>query len=99
MSEDAANTLQRHSEPHVSLKRKLHARVAAGGGKAMAYKTNFCRTHAIPARLFNAMACDLQGLLNGARKLLEEGRKDLIRAQARQKKQLARRSRHPASCS
>ena len=42
-----------------TLKRKLYARVAAGGGKAMAYKTEFCRAHGIAARLFNAIACDL----------------------------------------
>ncbi|MGN5478188.1 IS200/IS605 family accessory protein TnpB-related protein [Cupriavidus basilensis] len=65
--------------------------LAAGGGKAMAYKTKFCRTHAIPARLFNALACDLQGLLDGTRELLKERRKDLTKALARQKKQLATR--------
>ena len=45
--------LQRYGQLYGTLKRKLYARVAAGGGKAMAYKTEFCRTHGIPARLFN----------------------------------------------
>ncbi|HJT50540.1 MAG TPA: hypothetical protein VJ734_01220 [Nitrosospira sp.] len=34
----------------------LYACVAAGRGKAIAYKTEFCRAHGIPARLFNAIA-------------------------------------------
>lgn len=69
-------------------------RVAAGGGKV--YKTEFCRTHAIPARLFNALACDLQGLLDGTREVLKERRKDLTKALARQKKQLATRGQRLA---
>ena len=91
LSEEAETILQRYGELYGTLKRKLYACVAAGGGKAMAYKTEFCRTHAIPARLFNALACDLQGTLDGTRELLKEGRKDLNRALARQKKQLATR--------
>ena len=61
LSEKAEAILQRYVDLYGSLKRKLYARVAAGCGKAMAYKTEFCRTHAIPARLFNALACDLRG--------------------------------------
>jgi len=91
LSDEAENVLQRYGEVYGSLKRKLYARVAAGGGKAMAYKTEFCRTHAIPSRLFNALACDLQGLLDGTRELLKERRKDLTKALTRQKTQLATR--------
>lgn len=78
--------LDRYGDAYGALKRKLYARVAAGGGKAMAYKTEFCRMHAIPARLFNALACDLQGLLDGTRELLKERRTDLVKALARQRK-------------
>ncbi len=96
LSEEAEDVLQRYGELYGTLKRKLYARVAAGGGKAMAYKTEFCRTHAIPSRLFNALACDLQGLLDGTRELLKDQRKDLTKALARQKKQLATRREHLA---
>ena len=91
LSEEAGTILQRFGELYGSLKGKLYARVAADGGKAMAYKTEFCRTHTIPARLFNALACDLQGMLDGTRELLKERRKDLNKALARQKKQLTTR--------
>jgi len=91
LSEADENVLQRYGELYGTFKRKLYARVAAGGGKAMAYKTEFCRKHAIPARLFSAIACDLQGLMDGTRELLKERRKDLMKALARQKQQLATR--------
>ena len=96
LCEAAEDILQRFGECYGTLKRKLYACVAAGGGKAMTYKTEFCRKHAIPARLFNALACDVQGSLDGTRVLLKERRKDLTKALTRQKKQLAsRRERRP----
>lgn len=57
----------------------------------MSYKTEFCRKHGIPARLFNALACDVQGQIDGTRELLKERRRDLTKALARQKKQLTTR--------
>ncbi|PMX91547.1 hypothetical protein, partial [Pseudomonas sp. GW460-13] len=50
-----------------------------------------CRTYAIPARLFNALACDVQGQIDGTRELLKDRRKDLTKALARQRKQLTTR--------
>ena len=91
LSEEDETILQRLSELYGTLKPKLYARVAAGGGKAMAYKTEFCRAHAILARLFNALACDLQGSLDGTRELFKERREDLTKALGRKRKQLATR--------
>ena len=53
LSEETEAILQRYGDLYGTLKRKLYARVAAGVGKAMAYKTDFCRTHAIPACLLS----------------------------------------------
>lgn len=83
--------LSRYAERYGSLQRKLYALVAAGGGRAESYKTDFCRTHRILARLFNAMANDLQRQLDGTRTHLKEHRKDLTKALASQKRQLAAR--------
>lgn len=58
LSKDAENILQRYGELYGA----LYAHLAAGGGKATAYKTDFCHTYVIPACLFNALACDLQGM-------------------------------------
>ncbi|CAN7807640.1 hypothetical protein [Paraburkholderia hospita] len=60
-----------------SMKRRLFARIAAGGGKAKSHKTVFCREHGIPARVFNAIAIELQGLIDGMRELLVAERKSL----------------------
>ena len=74
LSKEAESILQRYGDLHGTLKRKLYACVAAGGGNAMASKTDFCRTHVIPARLLNALACDVQGQMDGTRVLLKERR-------------------------
>jgi hypothetical protein len=71
-----------------TMKHKLYARNAANGGKAKSHKTAFCREQGISARMFNAMAIDLQGLLDGTRELLDAERKDLFRAIGRQQRQL-----------
>ena len=55
-----------------SLKRKLYAWVAAKGGKAKDHKVEFCEKHLITARQFNALAVELQGLIDGVRELLKE---------------------------
>ncbi|HKR40418.1 MAG TPA: hypothetical protein VJU59_12190 [Paraburkholderia sp.] len=52
-------------------------RIAAEGGKAKSHKTAFCREHGISARMFNAIAIELQGLIDGTRELLKEERRDL----------------------
>ncbi|CAG9222027.1 Exonuclease SbcC [Paraburkholderia caribensis] len=71
-----------------TMKRKLYARIAANGGKAKSHKTAFCREHGISARMCNAIAIDLQGLLDGTRELLDTERKELLKAIRRQQRQL-----------
>ncbi|WP_100216069.1 IS200/IS605 family element transposase accessory protein TnpB [Paraburkholderia hospita] len=72
-----------------SMKRKLYARIAAGGGKAKSHKTAFCREHGISARMFNAMAIELQGLIDGTREMLVAERKSLRNGIRQLEKQLA----------
>ncbi|WP_246217279.1 transposase [Paraburkholderia panacisoli] len=73
------------------MKRKLYARIAAHGGKAKSHKTTFCREHGISARLFNAMAIELQGLIDGTRELLGDERRSLEKGIRRQAAQLSAR--------
>jgi hypothetical protein len=40
------------------------------GAEAKSHKTAFCREHGISARMFNAMAIELQGLIDGTGELL-----------------------------
>ncbi|AMV48420.1 transposase [Paraburkholderia caribensis] len=72
-----------------SMKRKLYARIAAEGGKAKSHKTAFCREHGISARMFNALAIELQGIIDGTRELLRDEQKDLNRGIRRMERQLA----------
>ncbi|MFP3555513.1 transposase [Paraburkholderia sp. SIMBA_049] len=89
-----ARTLDEMAALYGRMKRKLYARIAANGGKAKSHKTAFCREHGISARMFNAIAIDLQGLLDGTRELLDTERKDLLRAIRNQQRQLdTRRAR------
>ena len=77
-----------------TMKRKLYARIAAQGGEAKSHKTAFCREHGISSRMFNAIAVELQGLLDGTRELLKTEREDLLKAIRRQQRQLdTRRAR------
>ncbi|ASL47827.1 hypothetical protein bAD24_III10550 [Burkholderia sp. AD24] len=86
--------LDRMASLYGSMKRKLYARVAAGGGKAKSHKTAFCREHGISARMFNAMAIELQGLVDGTRELLAAERKSLRNGIRQMEKQMAvRRNR------
>ncbi|MGA9916882.1 MAG: transposase, partial [Paraburkholderia sp.] len=66
-----AQTLGQMAALHGSMKRKLYARIAAQRGKAKSHKTAFCREHGLSARMFNAIAVELQGLLDGTRELLD----------------------------
>ena len=83
--------LDRMGELYGSMKRKLYARIAADGGKAKSHKTAFCREHSISARMFNAIAIELQGLIDGTRELLREERRDLANSIRRLERQLATR--------
>jgi IS605 OrfB family transposase len=49
----------------------LYAHIAAHGGKARDHKTEFSRKHGLSARLFNALAVEIQGLIDGTRELLQ----------------------------
>lgn len=49
----------------------LYAHIAAHGGKARDHKTEFSRKHGLSARLFNALAVEVQGLIDGTRELLQ----------------------------
>ncbi|BCG02618.1 hypothetical protein PPGU19_071860 (plasmid) [Paraburkholderia sp. PGU19] len=87
-------TLDAMTALYGTMKRKLYARIAANGGKAKSQKTAFCRQHGIFARMFNAIAINLQGLLDGTRELLVSERKDLLKAIRDQQRQLdTRRAR------
>ncbi|HKR40424.1 MAG TPA: transposase [Paraburkholderia sp.] len=89
-----AQTLDAIATLYGRMKRKLYARIAAHGGKAKSHKTAFCHEHGISARMFNAIAIDLQGLLDGTRELLVSERKDLLKAIRNQQGQLdTRRAR------
>jgi IS605 OrfB family transposase len=89
-----AQTLVAMTTLHGTMKRKLYTRIAARGGKAKSHKTAFCREHSLSARMFNAIAIELQGLLDGTRELLGAERKNLLKAIRRQQGLLdARRER------
>ena len=63
------------------LKHKLYRWVAQRGGKCQDYKTEFCNApdlkHKLLARQFNAIAIELQGLIDGTRELLKLKREEL----------------------
>jgi hypothetical protein len=84
LSSHDAQTLDQMAALHGTMKRKLYARIAADGGKTKSRETAFCREHGLSARMFNAIAIELQGLLDGTQELLDAQRKDLIRAIRRQ---------------
>ncbi|WP_109484029.1 hypothetical protein [Paraburkholderia sp. C35] len=94
LSSHDARTLDEMAALYGTMKRKLYARIAANGGKTKSHKTAFCREHGISARMFNAIAIDLQGLLDGTHELMVSERKDLLRAIRNQQRQLdTRRAR------
>jgi IS605 OrfB family transposase len=82
-----------------TMKRKLYARIAAAGGKANSHKTAFCREHGISARMFNAMAIELDGLIASTRRLLVEEIRDLKKGLRRQQTELGSRRRQLAEVS
>lgn len=77
LPEAHALLLDRMGELYGAMKRKLYARVAAAGCNAKSHKTPFCREHGITARMFNAMAIELEGLIDGTREPPTEECKDL----------------------
>ncbi|AUT64957.1 hypothetical protein [Paraburkholderia terrae] len=89
-----AQTLDAMAALYGTMKRKLYARVAAQDVNAESHKTAFCREHGISTRMFNAIAIDLQGLLDGTRELLVSERKDLLKTIRNQQRQLATRRAH-----
>jgi IS605 OrfB family transposase len=82
-----AQRLDQMAAHYGSFKRKLYARIAAKGGSAKSHKTDFCRTHGISSRTFNAMAVDVQGAIDAVRELLKEEKKTLQKAIARRERQ------------
>jgi hypothetical protein len=90
LSDDEAQLLDLLAELYGSMKRKLYARIA-GGGNAQPHKTAFCRRHGISARMFNALAIELQGLMDLTRELLKEECKGLRRVIRSLERQLATR--------
>ncbi|MGB8416417.1 transposase [Paraburkholderia sp.] len=91
-----AQLLDRMADLYGSMKRKLYARMAKQGGKAKSHKTAFCREHGISARMFNAMAIELQGLIDGTRELLDDERRSLEKGIRRQAAQLSARRKQLA---
>jgi hypothetical protein len=67
-----------------SMKHKLRAHIAAHDGKAKSRKTALCCEHGFSVRMSNAIAIELQRLLNGMRELPGAERKDVLRAVRRQ---------------
>ena len=70
LSDAQAHLLDRMAGLYGLMKRKLYARMAKQGGKAKSHKTAFCREHGISARVFNGMAIELRGLIDGTCELL-----------------------------
>lgn len=67
----ASAQLDAYAQFYAKLLHLLYAQVAARGGKARDHKTEFSRKHGISARLFNALAVELQGIIDGTRELLK----------------------------
>ena len=85
--------LDRMAELYGSMKRKLYARMAAQRGKAKSHKTAFSQEHSLSAHIFNVIAIDLQGNIDGTCELLAEERKSLSKDIAHMESQLdARRA-------
>ena len=88
-----AQLLDRMADLYGSMKRKLYPRMAAQGGKAKSHKTALSREHSLSARMFNAIAIDLQGNIDSTCELLAEERKSLSQGIAHMESQLdARRA-------
>ena len=91
LEHEQALLLDRMAAHYGSFKRKLYARIAAKGGSAKSHKTDFCRTHGISSRMFNAMAVDVQGGIDSVRELLKAEKKELQTTIARHEKQKKKR--------
>ena len=61
------------------MKHKLYQAVAVGGKRCNAYKNAFLVEHSITARQFNALAIEVQGLIDAVKALLVEEEKKLKR--------------------
>lgn len=61
------------------LKGVLYRLVHRQGGKCKDYKKAFCAKHALTARQFNALAVEVQGMIDGTRELLKSDKNDLPR--------------------
>ena len=59
------------------LKHKVYQAVAVGGGRCKDYKNAFLAAHSITARQFNALAIEVQGLIDAVKALLVEEEKKL----------------------
>lgn len=69
-------------------------RIAAGGGKAESHGKAFDRERGSP-RMFNAIAVQLQGPINGTQEPLKAERNGLVKGFLRLETQLARRRTQP----
>jgi hypothetical protein len=74
-------------EFYSTMKRKLYTRVTADDGKAKSHKVALCRERGISARMFNAMAIELQGSIDDTRELFKKKRRG-VRAGIRRLKRL-----------
>ena len=68
-------TLDQRAEAYGRAKRALHAAsLKPGAGGLQSFKEAWCERFALPSRLFNALAIDLQGVVDGVR---EKAKHDL----------------------
>lgn len=76
LTPEAAEQLDAFAHYYAKHLHLLYALVAREGGRARNHKTAFCRRYGVSARLFNALAVELQGLLDGTRELLKANLSD-----------------------
>lgn len=80
LSDAASQQLDAYARYYAKHLHKLYAWVANRGGAVKSHKTEFCRRFGISARLFNALAIQLQGMVDGTRELLKQSLKNVQKA-------------------
>ena len=103
LNDDEAELFEELGLWYGRLKHVLYRLVAVHGGKCKDYKNAFIEKHQITARQFNAMAIEVQGIIDGTTVLLEARQKALkdtikskkasVRRATAQEKEVAKRKR------
>ena len=90
-SSSALNTLDDMGVYYGKVKRQLYKTVARYGKKCKDYKVEFCAKYKLTSRQFNAIAVDLQGIIDATKELLKLEEKKLSKA-IKSKKGMLKRS-------